>query len=201
MLGRVVTNPRARTAPDPEYRRSPSVVVVILAAAMTWLAGCGNAHRGLGVRPAPVGFSPPPIILPPGEAWKLANAYAASREGAEVLLGLGDSMAPHYRNRTLVVIEKQPFGVLAPGMTVVYIGDAGAQVAHALIRRRHGGWEAGGVGNNFCDGELVTPANYVGRVTLAIELTWPRATLAIGRDELRAPTETRPLANLIAPAA
>ena len=198
MLGRVVINPRARTAPDPEHRRSPKVVVLILAAALTWLAGCANTHRDRAVRPVPVGLSPAPTIAPPAEAWKRANAYAASREGAEVVLGLGDSMAPLYRNRTLLVIEKQPFETLEPEMTVVFVGNSGSQVAHALIRRVRGGWEAGGVGNNYRDAELVTPANFLGRVTQAIELTWPRATPTMAWNELRAPTETRPTANRIA---
>ena len=76
MLGRVVINPRARTAPDPEHRRSPKVVVLILAAALTWLAGCANTHRDRAVRPVPVGLSPAPTIAPPAEAWKRAYAYA-----------------------------------------------------------------------------------------------------------------------------
>ena len=107
-------------------------------------------------------------------------------------------MVPLYRNRTLLVIEKQRFETLEPGMTVVFIGDTGSRVAHALIRRVRGGWEARGAGNNYRDRELVTPANFIGRVTQAIELTWPRATPTIGGEELRAPTETRPTGNLIA---
>ena len=198
MLGRVVTASRPCNVPDPEHRRSPKVVVLILAAAMPWLAGCANTHRGLAVRPVPVGLSPVPTIAPPAEAWKHANAYAASREGAEVVLGLGDSMAPLYRDRTLLVIERQPFETLAPGMTVVFMGDRGSHVAHALIRRVRGGWEARGIGNNSRESELVTPANLLGRVTQAIELTWPRAIPTMGWDELRAPTETRPTANLFA---
>lgn len=198
MLGRVVITPRARTAPDPEHRRSPTVAVLILAAALTGLAGCATPHWDRGVRPVPVGLSPVPTIAPPAEAWKRANAYAASREGAEVVLGLGDSMAPLYRNRTLLVIEKQPFETLEPGMTVVFVGDSGSQVAHALIRRVRGGWEAGGVGNPYRDGERVTRANFVGRVTQAIELTWPRAAPTMGWDGVRAPTDTQPTANLIA---
>ena len=91
MLGRIVINPRARTAPDPEHRRSPKVVVLILAAALTWLAGCANTHRDRAVRPVPVGLSPAPTIAPPAEAWKRANAYAASRDGAEGVVGLGDA--------------------------------------------------------------------------------------------------------------
>ena len=200
MMGRVVVNQPIRTASDREHSRAPQAVVLILAAAVTWLAGCANPHRGLAVRPVPVGLSPAPMIAPPAEAWKIANAYAESREGAEVVLGLGDSMAPLYQNRTLLVIEKQPFETLAPGMTVVFIGDSGSQVAHALIRRVRGGWQAGGVGNNHRDAQPVTPANLLGRVTLAIELTWPRTTMAAGLEKLRTPTETQPTANLIAAA-
>ena len=165
---------------------------------MTWLAGCANTHRDLVVRPAPVGLSPAPMIAPPAEAWERANAYAASREGAEVVLGLGDSMAPLYRNRTLLVIEKPRFETLEPGMTVVFSGETGAPVAHVLIRRVRGGWETGGVANDYRDRERVTPANFLGRVTQAIELTWPRAVPGSGWDEFRASTETRPTANLIA---
>lgn len=199
MLGWVMKNSRTRTAPNSEHRRSPKAVVLILAAAVSWLAGCAHTHRDLAVRPVPVGLSPVPMIAPPAEAWKIAHAYAESREGAEVVLGLGDSMAPLYQNRTLLVIEKQPFETLAPGMTVVFVGESGSQVAHALIRRVRGGWEAGGVANNYRDGALVTPANLLGRVTQAIELTWPRITGAVGWQELHTlATETRPTANLIA---
>ncbi len=167
---------------------------------MMWLAGCAHTHRDRAFLPVPVGLSPSPMIAPPAEAWKIANAYAASREGAEVVLGLGDSMAPLYCNRTLLVIEKQPFGTLEPGMTVVFIGESGSQVAHSLIRRVRGGWEAGGVGNNYPDGALVTPANFRGRVTQAIELTWPRTAMTVAWHELSTSTETQPTANLFAAA-
>ena len=83
-------------------------------------------------------------------------------------------------------------------MTVVFSGETGAPVAHVLIRRVRGGWETGGVANDYRDRERVTPANFLGRVTQAIELTWPRAVPGSGSDEFRAPTETRPTANLIA---
>lgn len=198
MMGRVVITPRARTALDPEHRRSPKSVVLILAATMMWLTGCANAHRDPALRPVPVGLSPAPTIAPPAEAWRTANAYAASRVGAEVVLGLGDSMAPLYRDRTLLVIEKQPFETLEPGMTVVFFGGSGSPVAHALIRRVRGAWEAGGLGNNHRDPKLVTPANYLGRVTQAIELTWPRTTPEIGWNDLRMAAETQPTANQIA---
>lgn len=198
MLAKVVKNSRARTAPDPEHRRSPKTVVLILAAAVSWLAGCAHTHRDLAMLPVPVGLSPVPTMATPVEAWKIAHAYAEGREGAEVVLGLGDSMAPLFQNRTLLVIEKPPFETLAPGMTVVFVGESGSQVAHALIRRVRGGWEVGGVGNIYRDGALVTPANFLGRVTLAIELTRSRRTKGDDRQKPRMPTEAGPTANLIA---
>lgn len=191
-------NSRARSASESERRRPPKAKVLILAATVAWLAGCARANRDLAMLPVPVGLSPVPTIATPVEAWKIAHAYAEGREGAEVVLGLGDSMAPLSQNRTRLVIEKQPFKTLAPGMTVVFVGESGSQVAHALIRRVRGGWEVGGVGNIYRDRALVTPANFLGRVTLAIELTRSRMTKADDRQKPRMPTEAGPTANLIA---
>jgi hypothetical protein len=43
------------------------------------------------------------------EGWQMADTLAAGRENAEVALGLGESMEPLYRGRTLLVIERQRF--------------------------------------------------------------------------------------------
>jgi hypothetical protein len=80
----------------------------------------------------------------------------------------------------------------------VFIGPRGSLVAHSLVRRVRGGWEARGWGNTENDDVLVTPANFRGRVTLAIELALPGAALAADTRELRTPTETAPIANLVA---
>jgi len=147
--------------------------------------------------PVPVGLSPIPVVAAPGEAWQMANAYAAGRAGAEVMLGLGESMNPLYRNRTLLVIEKPLFETLAPGMTAVFFGARGAPVAHTLVRCSQGEWETHGVGNTDRDANRMTQENFIGCVTHAIELTWPRTAMEIGRDELRAPAEQQRAKNLI----
>ena len=192
-----MVSPKAHFTPDPKHRRLPKSVVLPLVFVMVWLAGCANTYRDEATRPVPVGLSPTPTVAPPAEAWRIANAYAAERAGAEVVLGLGDSMSPLYRNRTLLVMEKQAFETLAPGMTVVFIDDRGAPVAHALVRCVHGEWETRGLGNTRRDANLMTPANFLGRVTHAIEVTWTRDATDVGWHELRLPTEQQPLKNLI----
>jgi hypothetical protein len=172
-------------------------VVLFVNTVIVWLAGCANTYRDEATRPVPVGLSPLPLIAPPAEAWRIANAYAADRVGAEVVLGLGDSMAPFYPNRTLLVIEKRPVESLAPGMTVLFIDDRGARVAHTLVRCVHGEWETQGLGNMYRDPNRMTRANFIGCVTQAIELTWPRNAMDFRTDELRMPTERQPLQNLI----
>lgn len=195
MLGRVVFTAQNRLLARLRFAaaRGPRLFLVVAAA---WLSGCAHMQRPVAEAPISLAASPRPSIATPAAAWKMAHAYAATRENAEVVLGLGDSMEPLYRNRTLLVIEKPSFTTLQPGMTAVFLGDGGSFVAHTLLRRVRGGWEARGLGNKERDDSLVTPANFRGCVTLAIELAWPLPALAADVRELRAASELRPIANL-----
>ena len=141
--------------------------------------------------------SPRPELAAPAEAWRMALAYAAGHEGTEVVLGLGESMVPIYRGRTLLVIERMRFAALAVGMTVLFIGDGGWPVAHVLVRPVSGGWEAAGAANAERDATVVTAANYRGTVTKAFELTWPRSPAAKTWSELRAAPDRNGTANLV----
>jgi hypothetical protein len=129
------------------------------------------------------------------EGWQLAETFAAGREDAEVVLGLGESMEPLYRGRTVLVIERQRFETLAAGMTVVFTGDSGRPVAHVLVRPVPGGWEAAGLANTEPDTTRVTALNYRGTVTKAFELTRPRTTAASAMSELRPAPDRSRIAN------
>jgi hypothetical protein len=161
---------------------------------------CGCVHsapRGEWLSQVPLDRSPRPEIAPPGEAWRRAQAYVGGREYAEVVLGVGESMEPLYRGRTLLVIERQRFETLAPGMTVVFAGDGGWPVAHVLVRPVQGGWEAAGVANTEQDATRVTTRNYRGTVTKAFELTWSRDPEAAAWSEFRDAADRSGTANLV----
>lgn len=103
-------------------------------------------------------------------AWREAQAYIADRPGADILLGIGDSMLPLYRSRTLLVTELKPVRDWLPGQTVVFIGDKGWPVAHLLFAKTAKGWQAVGAGSVELHKTLVTQRNYRGTVTKAYEL-------------------------------
>ena len=170
-----------------------------MAVGLGWIVtacSCVNSPRSEWAWHVPSVFSPRPEVAAPGEAWRRAQAYAAGSEGAEVVLGLGDSMAPLYRGRTLLVIERLRFETLAAGMTVVFAGDDGWPVAHVLVRRVWGGWEAAGLANSEPDATRVTAVNYRGTVTKAFELTWPRVAGNMAWSELREKPDRSGAANL-----
>ena len=70
-------------------------------------------------------LSPVAEEVAPQDAWRLAEAYAASHPGTEVLVGSGDSMLPLYHDRTVLVVERGPMRDLHAGMTVIFVGEIG----------------------------------------------------------------------------
>lgn len=183
--------------------RSPllSKVWCVFAVGFGWMVTvCGCVHsapRGDWRSQVPLDRSPRPEIASPGEAWRMAQALVGGREDMDVVIGVGESMRPLYRGRTLLVIERQRFETLAPGMTVVFAGDGGWPVAHVLVRPVRGGWEAAGVANTERDTTRVTAHNYRGTVTKAFELTWSRRAEATAWSELRDAPDRSGTANLV----
>jgi hypothetical protein len=144
--------------------------------------GGGCATR---VTPAPAAtvaalteFSPAPEIAESGDAWRQAEALAATIPESEVLIGSGDSMLPLYRDRTVLVVRRFPINELRAGMTVVFSGDQGHLVAHALVEKSPGGWIAQGLGNGERDRTRVRASNYLGTVIKAFAPTDRRTRLA-----------------------
>ena len=111
--------------------------------------------------------SPVPERLAAGEAWRTAEELAAGTSDCEVLVGSGDSMLPLYPDRTLLVVRRVPMSELRRGMTVVFIGDRGRPVAHALLEKTPSGWIARGLANASADRTLVRAQNYLGAVVRA----------------------------------
>jgi hypothetical protein len=116
------------------------------------------------------GATPAAKLATVREAWREAQAYIADRPGADMMLGIGDSMKPLYENRTLLVTELKPVGQWRPGDTVAFTGDHGWPVAHMLYAKTADGWRAVSVARGEFDAALVTTGNYLGTVTKAYAL-------------------------------
>ena len=111
--------------------------------------------------------SPRPVSVPAREAWRLAESYAATNKGCEVMIGSGGSMLPLYPDRTVLIVQRRPMSELRAGMTVVFIGDRGRPVAHLLVSKTGRGWTARGLANDANDRALVRLTNYLGTVVKA----------------------------------
>jgi hypothetical protein len=131
------------------------------------LAGASVATGRAAPDAAALENSPRLECVAASDAWKLAEACAASLVGGDVMLGQGDSMLPLYPDRTVIVVQRQEMADLRPGMTVVFIGDSGRPVAHTLVAKTSRGWTAKGVGNSYLDRTTVRLNNYVGTVVRA----------------------------------
>jgi hypothetical protein len=123
-------------------------------------------------------LSPVAEIVTPGEAWRCAEAYVAKHPDCEVLVGSGDSMLPLYADRTVLVVRRERMSALQGGMTVIFVGDRGWPVAHALVEKTPQGWRAMGAGNSEPDRTLVRYDNFIGVVVKAYAPTKPGARLA-----------------------
>ena len=148
-------------------RLVPVVALGLISSLGTGCANLEDAHPSLANVTA---MSPAPEAIEAGAAAQEANAFVADLPGAQIVLGLGDSMLPLYKDCTLIVLERRPLDSLKPGMTIVYKSAEGGPVAHALVERTQDGWVAQGLNNPEPDAQLVTDQNYVGVVVRAYEL-------------------------------
>jgi len=136
-------------------------------------------------------LSPVAERVAPRDAWRLAETYVAEHASCEVLVGSGDSMLPVYRDRTVLVVQHTPTSELRTGMTVVFIGDRGRPVAHALLEKTPRGWRAMGAGNREPDRTLVGYGNLIGVVVKAYE---PTAAAEVATIPLKPAAESQVVA-------
>jgi hypothetical protein len=101
------------------------------------------------------------------QAWREAEALAATIPASEVVIGRGDSMLPVYPDSTVMVVRRMRLEELSAGMVVVFIGDRGRPVAHELVANGPRGWSAKGMGNADVDRTRVRAHNYLGTVVRA----------------------------------
>lgn len=152
------------------------VVAAVLLVGSLLGPGCATAPQAVKARvPLVADLSPVAVALAPREAWRRADSYAQSHPGSRVMVGRGGSMLPQYEDHTILVVQTMEQAELCPGMTVVFVGDSGRQVAHTLVQRGPSGWVAMGVGNPEPDRTPVRFSNYVGTVIGAF---LPRSDLA-----------------------
>ncbi len=145
------------------------VAISVVVAVVTFVTGCAThvvQAPATAVAPFAV-FSPAPEIAESGDAWRQAEALAATMPESEVLVGSGDSMLPLYRDRTVLVVRRFAMSELRAGMTVIFTGDHGRLVAHMLVEKSPGGWIAQGLGNGERDRTRVRASNYLGTVIKA----------------------------------
>jgi len=140
------------------------------ALALSGLVFSGCATEGVAFSPSAVkAMSPAAQLVGPLESYRLAQNFVAGHPGADFMVGSGDSMLPLYKDHTVIITMRMPISSLQPGMTVVFVGDRGFPVAHALVRKTAEGWIAMGVGNPECDSRRVRDDNYMGVVVKAFE--------------------------------
>ncbi|MEO6875322.1 MAG: hypothetical protein ABI222_10945 [Opitutaceae bacterium] len=114
-----------------------------------------------------VSFAPAPVIVAKGHELHAAELAAQQVQGAQAFIGAGESMEPVYASGTAIVVTPVDFAQLKPGMSVVYVNNAGRGVAHALVAKTSDGWIAQGANNSSPDPDRVTVRNLVGVVTQA----------------------------------
>jgi hypothetical protein len=152
--------------------------------------GCATQPRVIAPQPQQVtiDYSPQPELVAPRDAWTLAEAFVAAHPGSEILVGSGNSMLPLYPDRTVLVVQSMDMSNLKRGMTVVFIGDKGRPVAHALIEKTPAGWIAMGSGNTEPDRTRVQHQNYIGTVVRAFSPSAAVASRTAGMKDLPAGT-------------
>ncbi len=131
---------------------------------MALQAGCSSVRRDLeGAALVSQGIR----RISPESLLAAAEHAAAQSEGDFVLIGVGDSMRPHYGPGTALVVHPTSFFMLRAGMPVVYENRSGRRVAHVIVARSGRGWRARGTAGSTEDRDLVTPENLLGVVRCA----------------------------------
>ncbi|HWZ94718.1 MAG TPA: S24/S26 family peptidase [Opitutaceae bacterium] len=93
-----------------------------------------------------------------------ARALAAQHANMTVMRIEGVSMLPYFGESSVLVVKKISAARLREGMVVVYTNRFGETVAHRLVARVDGGWQAKGWNNDRADTTVVNPGNLLGVV-------------------------------------
>lgn len=114
----------------------------------------------VSARIAPSSSVPPPLARLAGA--RLSPLIKGTRVFTVAATG---SMRPAFDDNTVLLTEPSPFRDLRIGDIVVYRHrGSGLRVAHRIIERREGGYWTKGDRSQRMDDELVTEANFIGRV-------------------------------------
>ena len=143
-------------------------------------------------------FSPVPERIAARDAWRIVETLTATQPDCEAMIGSGGSMLPLYPDHTVLIVRRLPMAEWRSGMTVVFIGDRGRPVAHALVEKTSRGWLAKGLANTEADRTLVRTRNYLGTVVRAFT---PVIGLNHGAANLRERSSVHSLALAAAPRA
>jgi len=160
-------------------RWSPLAALAI--ASLAW-SGCATDTASRFSPEAVAAMTPTAEVVQPLDALHLAEQYVADHPGTEYMIGSGESMMPVYKDHTVIITQRISVSELKPGMTVVFVGDRGFPVAHALVAKSADGWIAMGVGNAECDQTRVREDNYLGAVVKAYEPTSSPMLALLGRS-------------------
>ena len=99
-----------------------------------------------------------------GQAVVDAQKVAAMEENWVVMRAKGNSMAPHFTEHALLLVDKAPYSALKKGMIAVYKGEEGEMISHLVTEQTPQGWKAQGANNFREDPNKVTADNFVGIV-------------------------------------
>ncbi len=168
--------PMNPAAADRPFQRAGVAGLMLLGCMLGF--GCATQTHAPAPPIATTERSPTAMVVSTREAWTLAEAFVAANPGCEILVGRGDSMLPLYPDRTILVVQAMKIAELRRGMTVVFQGDRGRPVAHALVGQTPRGWIAMGSGNREPDRTPVQFRNYIGTVVRAYTPSGETGSLA-----------------------
>lgn len=146
VAGLLVWQPCAAAAAEPEVKTVASIAAAPETPSTAALAPASN--------------------LPKGFAQFVATQLAPIMPGTQVFTVTSTgSMRPAFDDNTVLLTEPARFHDLQVGDIVVFRHSAtGARIVHRIVERRKGGFWTKGDYNRKMDDELVTEANYLGRV-------------------------------------
>ncbi len=160
------------THTKPDMLRSLSLLAVLTLFSLLF-TGCSTVAPAVSGLPMDeiAKYSPAPEVVSPFDAIEGAKKYVSAHPGSDYSIGSGNSMAPLYRDHSVIVTERKELGSLHVGQTVVFMGSQGVPVAHTLIARSGSGWVTMGLGNAEPDQGVLTDAAYMGVVVRAYQAT------------------------------
>ncbi len=97
----------------------------------------------------------------------------------------GDSMAPLLCENDIIVVQKDCFDQLYPGMVLVFRNEAGKPIVHRALAKESGKFVTGGIANIGPDHQRVDAANFIG-VVIAVFHQENRRVSSFGAEAFEA---------------